>query len=360
MKRLPRKARAARVAEMQAEDQVGRVIARTQALIAVAGESLGLSPEQMARARSGEGEVADMIGVRLLDVLEQMHGHLTDEGVRGRAELERRRGPEFIARVRATGIPAREAVHVAKKKLSALASIVLLTLGLLWPSAANAASRVPALSSHKIQRGNRRRARRREYHGAALVGGKWPASRRKVGRGGGGLYPEGLRPWIQLSASCDASGRPCTSRCGSRTGYAGARAQQCGRVVRSGLGLGSPMLSRRPHPGARSLLRDPPSRRNARALAPRRRLIPEARCFEGEESCPPKVKGSGGQPAKGDAAPMTEIELRGMRAENEVRMRWAAYNAARAARDLEAALSAFRKQCERVAAWTLKARIHGA
>lgn len=78
-------------------------------LVQLAAESLGLTPEQLAAAENDVTETSDMIHVRVLEMLEHVHGGTTPDAAAALAEIERRRGAGFLKRVAATGKSAKAA-----------------------------------------------------------------------------------------------------------------------------------------------------------------------------------------------------------------------------------------------------------
>jgi hypothetical protein len=121
----------------------------SRAYIRAAAESLGFSDEQLAEAQSGQGESADVLMARVFELLELQHGRTTPDCEQARAELEQRRGPGFVTKVRRMGKPAAVALRAL------LATLTLFVLSLI-PSRADAASAKLATlrSAHKIHRRN--------------------------------------------------------------------------------------------------------------------------------------------------------------------------------------------------------------
>jgi hypothetical protein len=174
-------------------------------LVALAVESLGFDERQVAAAETDDkSEEVDILQARVLEFLEEM----APQGgpwQSDRAELVRRRGSEFVERVRAMG----------KSAAAALAGIVVALLVWLLPSSAAA---VPAPGAHPFSSHNVSRLRRR------LSALRNLARRRRVYHGGGG------RGWIQTRGSFAPSWRPSTSSQSSATGCERGRGSSVGRA----------------------------------------------------------------------------------------------------------------------------------
>lgn len=110
-------------------------------LVKLAAESLGFTPEQLAAAENDVTEASDMIQVRVIEMLDHVHGGTTPDSAAALAEIERRRGAGFLQRVAATGKSAKAAA------LALLAVVSILATG------AVSSARPGAPSSHKIQWG---------------------------------------------------------------------------------------------------------------------------------------------------------------------------------------------------------------
>lgn len=150
-------------------------------LAIVAGESLELSDQDLTdalNALSGftpPGELSDRLQARLLELAELVQARSDApeplrlacsslDLVEARAELERRNGAGFVARV----------ARMGKSAAAALAGVLLALLVWLFPSSAFAATAAPpklaagAESSHNVSRRKRRRSR----HARACRGSK--------------------------------------------------------------------------------------------------------------------------------------------------------------------------------------------
>lgn len=87
-----------------------QVLVDTRALLELAADSLGFDAQQLADAQNGEGELADTLKARGLELLELLNGYMHEQGRTARAELEARNGAGFLSRVAAIGEPARAVV----------------------------------------------------------------------------------------------------------------------------------------------------------------------------------------------------------------------------------------------------------
>jgi len=91
-------------------------------LMKLAAESLGLTSEQVAAAENDVTEASDMIQVRVIEMLELVHGGTTPDAAAALAEIERRRGAGFLQRVAATGRSAKAAALALLSVLAILAT----------------------------------------------------------------------------------------------------------------------------------------------------------------------------------------------------------------------------------------------
>jgi len=184
-------------------------------LAIVAGDSLELSDDEITdalNALSGftpPGELSDTLQARLLELAELVQGRddapaplrlacASLDLAEARAQLERRRGVGFVARVAAMGKPA----------AAALAGMLLALLVWLLPSSAAAAPpylATAAFSSHNVSR-TRRRLFALALRNSALWG-----------------TVSGPFRWIRSNAKSGNSLRPSTYFRASVTGFAHAR-----------------------------------------------------------------------------------------------------------------------------------------
>lgn len=204
-------------------------------LAIVAGESLELSDQDLTdalNALSGftaPDERSDVLQARLLELAELVQARddapaalrlacASLDLVEARAELERRRGVGFVARVAAMG----------KSAAAALSGVLLVLLVWLWPSSAAAA---PLLAAHPESSHNVSRMRRRFFAlalrnsalwGAYQVAFRWIRSRGKSG--------SSLRHSTCFRASVTGSGR---ARESSRAKARSSRSSWFGGAARS-------------------------------------------------------------------------------------------------------------------------------
>jgi len=96
-----------RASKRNFEREYQAAVETSQDVLKLAGESLGFDEQQTAAAEHSEAEDGAVFMARVLEILELTCG-LNEQSQAQRAELERRYGPGFLAKVSAMGRPAAE------------------------------------------------------------------------------------------------------------------------------------------------------------------------------------------------------------------------------------------------------------